>query len=45
VRELLREGVDVDMAAIRDSLGRLARSERRAHREAAESQLRRLGWA
>jgi hypothetical protein len=42
VRDLLREGVEVDLAALRESLGRLARSERRAHREAAARQLARL---
>ena len=42
VRDLLREGADVDLVALRDSLRRLSRSERRAHREAAARQLRRL---
>jgi len=42
VRDLLREGADVDLPAVRRSLTRLARSDRRAHREAAERQLRRL---
>lgn len=42
VRDLLREGVAVDLAALRDSLTRLSRSDRRAHREAAMRQLRRL---
>ena len=42
VRDLLREGVDVDLAALRESLARLARSERRAHREVAARQLARL---
>ena len=42
VRELLREGADVDLAALRRSLGRLSRSDRRDHREAASRQLRRL---
>jgi 5-methylcytosine-specific restriction endonuclease McrA len=42
VRDLLREGADVDLGALRTSLGRLARSARRAHREAAVRQLRRL---
>src|SRR5690242_19573794 len=42
VRELLRAGGDVDLAALGDALGRLSRSERRAHREAAARQLRRL---
>jgi 5-methylcytosine-specific restriction endonuclease McrA len=43
VRDLLREGADVDLAVLRQSLARLARSERRVHREAAVRQLRRLG--
>jgi 5-methylcytosine-specific restriction endonuclease McrA len=42
VRDLLREGADVDLAALRSSLRRLSRSTRRAHREAAARQLRRL---
>jgi len=42
VRDLLREGADVDLVALRRSLSRLSRSERRAHREAAVRQLRRL---
>jgi 5-methylcytosine-specific restriction endonuclease McrA len=42
VRDLLREGADVDLAALRHSLRRLSRSERRAQREAAIRQLRRL---
>ena len=42
VRELLREGAAVDVTALRATLDRLTRSERRAHREAAEPQLRRL---
>jgi 5-methylcytosine-specific restriction endonuclease McrA len=42
VRELLREGADVDVAALRRSLDRLARSDRRAHREAAARQRERL---
>lgn len=42
VRELLREGADVDLDALRASLDRLARSDRRAHREPAARQLRRL---
>ena len=42
VRELLREGADVDVATLRAALGRLSRSERRPHREAAARQLRRL---
>jgi 5-methylcytosine-specific restriction endonuclease McrA len=42
VRDLLREGADVDLAALGRTLGRLSRSERRAHRDAAVRQLRRL---
>ena len=42
VRDLLREGADVDLAALRASLARLARSERRVHRETALRLLRRL---
>jgi 5-methylcytosine-specific restriction endonuclease McrA len=42
VRDLLREGARVDLAAVRRSLQRLAASSRRAHREAAARQLRRL---
>jgi 5-methylcytosine-specific restriction endonuclease McrA len=42
VRELLREGADVDLAALREALGRLSRSERRTHRDEAARQLRRL---
>jgi 5-methylcytosine-specific restriction endonuclease McrA len=42
VRELLREGADVDVDALRRSLVRLAGSPRRQHREAAQRQLRRL---
>jgi 5-methylcytosine-specific restriction endonuclease McrA len=42
VRDLLREGADVDVAALRETLSRLSRSERRAHREVATRQLRRL---
>jgi 5-methylcytosine-specific restriction endonuclease McrA len=42
VRDLLSEGADVDLAALRDCLTRLSRSERRAHREVATQQLRRL---
>jgi 5-methylcytosine-specific restriction endonuclease McrA len=43
VRELLREGAGVDVAAVRRSLQRLVGSSRRAHRDVAERQLRRLG--
>jgi hypothetical protein len=42
VRDLLREGADVDIAALRETLGRLSRSPHRAEREAAVRQLRRL---
>jgi 5-methylcytosine-specific restriction endonuclease McrA len=42
VRELLREGTAVDVGALRSALARLACSERRAHREVAGRQLRRL---
>lgn len=42
VRELRREGVEVDVAALRSALSRLARSPRRTHREAALGMLRRL---
>ena len=42
VRELLREGADVDLPRLREALARLSRSERRPHREAAARQLRRL---
>jgi len=42
VRELLREGADVDLPRLRTALTRLAHSDRRAHRDAAARQLRRL---
>jgi 5-methylcytosine-specific restriction endonuclease McrA len=42
VRDLLREGADVDVDALRRALGALSRSERRAHREVAARQLRGL---
>jgi 5-methylcytosine-specific restriction endonuclease McrA len=42
VRELLREGAEVDIGALRQSLQGLTRSQRRVHREAAARQLRRL---
>jgi 5-methylcytosine-specific restriction endonuclease McrA len=42
VRDLLRDGAGVDLAALRRSLTRLSASGRRAHREAAERLLRRL---
>ena len=41
-RELLREGIEVDLAALRRSLIRLSRSHRRTHRDEAARQLRRL---
>ena len=42
VRELRREGAEVDVAALRSALARLARSPRRTHRRAALAMLRRL---
>ena len=42
-RELVREGADVDLLTLRKCLTRLAHSHRRAHREEAARQLRRLG--
>ena len=45
VRELLREGADVDVGALRAALERLSRSQRRSHRDEAARQLRRLGAA
>ncbi len=42
VRDRLRDGAEVDVDAVRRSLTRLARSRRRAHREAATRQLQRL---
>jgi 5-methylcytosine-specific restriction endonuclease McrA len=42
VRDLLREGADVDLRRLRTCLTRLAGSQRRRHREAAARQLRRL---
>jgi 5-methylcytosine-specific restriction endonuclease McrA len=42
VRELLREGADVGVGALRAALARLARSGRRIHRDEALRQLRRL---
>jgi 5-methylcytosine-specific restriction endonuclease McrA len=42
VRELLREGSDVDVEALRKALERLSRSPRRTHRESAVRLLRRL---
>lgn len=43
VRELLRDGVEVNLDALLAAMGRLARSDRRRHREEGERQLRRLG--
>ena len=45
VRELRREGADVNVPALREALVRLARSPRRTHRDAALRQLRRLDSA
>jgi 5-methylcytosine-specific restriction endonuclease McrA len=42
VRDLLREGAEVDVAALCETLSRLSRSPQRAQREAAVRQLRRL---
>jgi hypothetical protein len=42
VRELLRDGVTVDFAALHQALTRLSQSRRRAHRDAAVRQLRLL---
>ena len=42
VRELLDHGAAVNLPVLRDALGRLAHSDRRAHREAGARQLRRL---
>jgi 5-methylcytosine-specific restriction endonuclease McrA len=42
VRDLLREGANVDLTTVRETLTRLARSPRRTHREEAGRQLRRL---
>jgi 5-methylcytosine-specific restriction endonuclease McrA len=42
VRELLTEGADVQLDALRAALERLSRSERRSHRDEAARQLRRL---
>jgi 5-methylcytosine-specific restriction endonuclease McrA len=42
VRDRLRAGAEVDVNAVRRSLAQLARSPRRAHREAAARQLQRL---
>ena len=41
-RELLREGVDVDLIALRRSLAQLSQSARRTHREGARRMLSRL---
>jgi 5-methylcytosine-specific restriction endonuclease McrA len=43
VRELLDEGLAVDVSRLRASLDRLSRSARRRHRDEAARQLRRLG--
>ena len=45
VRELLREGAEVDVEAVGATLDRLARSSRRAHRDAAARARRRLASA
>jgi 5-methylcytosine-specific restriction endonuclease McrA len=42
VRELLDHGAAVNLPVLRDALGRLARSDRRLHRETGARQLRRL---
>lgn len=42
VRELQREGAQVDVDALHRTLAGLTRSPRRAHRDAAAKQLRRL---
>jgi 5-methylcytosine-specific restriction endonuclease McrA len=42
VRELRREGADVDVGTLRKALDRLTNSTRRTHRESAERLLRRL---
>lgn len=42
VRELLRDGVDVDVEGLRTALGRLLASDRRVHRDAGRRQLERL---
>ena len=42
VRELVREGAEVDFAALHRALQRLSRSAQRTHRDAAIAQLRRL---
>ena len=42
VRELLRDGADVDVAAVQRAVERLVRSPRRRHREAAAGLSRRL---
>ena len=42
VRELIREGLDVNVGAVERSLARLERSDRRRHREHAGRMLRRL---
>ena len=42
VRELLGDGADVQLDALRTALERLSRSERRSHRDESVRQLRRL---
>jgi 5-methylcytosine-specific restriction endonuclease McrA len=42
VRELLREGVEVNVGALRQALMRLSQSRRRTHRHGAARMLRRL---
>lgn len=42
VRELLRDGTDVDVRALRCALGRLVDADRRVHREAGRRMLERL---
>jgi 5-methylcytosine-specific restriction endonuclease McrA len=42
VRDLLREGADVNVVALREALARLSRSSRRTHRESAARMLQRL---
>jgi 5-methylcytosine-specific restriction endonuclease McrA len=42
VRDLLRDGADVNVGALREALGRLACSPRRTHRESAARMLQRL---
>lgn len=42
VRDLLREGAEVDVGVLRQALNRLGQSSRKAHRDAASGVLRRL---